>query len=133
MKYMMQPKVTRQTSNPDLSGLVVLMMDGIVSVVGLDTIDIPSRRDFQKDLVELWSVAKDPDVKAVAMSRLRKLSHEFKTYILDHAGTEMKELIPIHKDIYSVMKVDNHVHLAAAMPPRLLLNFIRDKVRHEGD
>jgi len=109
------------------------MVEGVACVLGLELPDVPSRSEFKKDLVELWKIAKSPTVKTVTMGRLRRLRTLFKTYTIEHSGSEAAELIGLHMDIYSVMKVDNHVHLAAGMTPRMLLAFIKEKFETEPD
>jgi len=111
----------------------VLMVDGVACVLGLELPEIPSRTDFQKDLRDLWKICKTPTVKTLTMGRLRRLKTLFKVFSQEQSGTEATELCRLPLDIYSVMKVDNHIHLAAAMTPRMLLGFIKEKFETEGD
>ena len=36
-------------------------------------------------------------------------------------------------DFYRIMKVDNHIHLAAAASANQFVNFVKDKLENEGD
>ncbi len=36
-------------------------------------------------------------------------------------------------DFYRTMKIDNHIHLAAAASANQFVNFVKDKLEHEGD
>jgi len=116
---------------PESLGKVMVMVDGLAEVHGLDLPPLPTRHEFKQDLISLWKVVKDPECKSAAMSRLERLSNAFQTYQMDHSEAERGEAATIAGDLYSVMKVDNHIHLAAAMTPRMLLRFIKDKLRDE--
>lgn len=133
-KYIFPAEVAPQSisaiSHP---GAAMIMVDGVAEVAGIDLPEIPSRAEFKKDLVELWKLAKTPQIKTVAMSRLDRLTACFRFYKLDYAAVEREEQAELEQDLYSVMKVDNHIHLAAAMTPRQLLRFIKDKLMSEPD
>lgn len=67
------------------------------------------------------------------MNRLHRLSVAFQSYDLEQADQERHDQAEIMGDLYSVMKVDNHIHLAAAMTPRQLLAFIKEKLELEPE
>eukprot|EP00913_Durusdinium_trenchii_P025663 g24087.t1 len=66
-------------------------------------------------------------------SRQLELSVSFQSYDLEQAEQERHDAAEIMGDLYSVMKVDNHIHLAAAMTPRMLLAFIKEKLQKEPE
>jgi AMP deaminase len=113
--------------------LSMVIVDGVAEIPGFDLPKIPSRKDFRHDLVELWKIVKSPEVKSLAMKRLEGLSTRFQCHLLEHASHEREEQVQCKGDIYSVMKVDNHIHLAAAFPPTLLLKFIKHKLQSEPE
>jgi len=111
----------------------MVMVDGVAEIEGLALPKIPNREEFRNDLVELWSIAKSPEVKSLAVGRLERLITIFTAYIQDHASYEADAQVELIEDLYSVMKVDNHIHLAAAMSPTMFLKFIRKKLVDEPE
>lgn len=57
----------------------------------------------------------------------------FVSYDLEQSSVEQEEMTQLPQDLFQVMKVDNHIHLAAAMTPHMLLKFIKDKMKTEPD
>lgn len=55
------------------------------------------------------------------------LEHIYNLYINLNSQNEFQATIKDPKDFSNVIKVDTHIHLAAAMTPKKLLNFIVDK------
>ncbi|CAK9098497.1 unnamed protein product [Durusdinium trenchii] len=115
------------------AGKVMVMVDGVAEIPGLELPAVPSRHDFKQDLIALWKIVKDPECKSTAMNRLERLSVSFQSYDLEQAEQERHDAAEIMGDLYSVMKVDNHIHLAAAMTPRMLLAFIKEKLQKEPE
>ncbi|CAE8614355.1 unnamed protein product [Polarella glacialis] len=111
----------------------MVLVDGVAEVPGLDLPEIPSRAQFKNDLTNLWAICRTPEIKTASFSRLERLSASFTSYQLDHGAFERDDQAELVGDLYSVMKVDNHIHLAAAMTPRQLLHFIKNKLRAEPD
>lgn len=111
--------------------LCMVMVDGLAEIEGLDLPKIPSREDYRTALIELWKLVKSPAVRSLSMSRLERLSNTYSSYVLDHAKHEQDGQVELIEDVYSVMKVDNHIHLAAAMSPVMFLKFIRQKLKDE--
>lgn len=134
-KYLQQadPQRARATSEDVMTGKVMVMVDGVAEVPGLELPSMPSRHEFKYDLIALWKIVKDPECKSCAMNRLHRLSVAFQSYDLEQADQERHDQAEIMGDLYSVMKVDNHIHLAAAMTPRQLLAFIKEKLELEPE
>ena len=134
-KYLHEADVARVYAGelPPLDGKVMVMVDGVAEVPGLELPSLPSRHDFKHDLIALWKIVKDPECKSCAMNRLHRLSVSFQSYDLEQADQERHDQAEIMGDLYSVMKVDNHIHLAAAMTPRMLLAFIKEKLELEPE
>eukprot|EP00931_Biecheleriopsis_adriatica_P120200 TRINITY_DN95324_c0_g1_i1.p1 TRINITY_DN95324_c0_g1~~TRINITY_DN95324_c0_g1_i1.p1 ORF type:complete len:744 (+),score=141.55 TRINITY_DN95324_c0_g1_i1:41-2233(+) len=125
-----------EPSSPQVSGTAgkaMVMVDGVAEIPRLGLPALPCRHDFKKDLTELWKIIKDPECKSTSMARLERLSLSFKHYDLENKSAERNEAAALKADIHTVMKVDNHIHLAAAMTPRMLLKFIKDKLKSEPD
>lgn len=113
------------------TALSVSIVKGVVEVAGFDLPAVPTWDEFSDDLIELWGTAKNPVVKSFSMARLSRLRNNYKAYLLDNGAQESHDVTTLRPDLYSVMKVDNHVHLAAAMTARQLLEFMRSKLRSE--
>ncbi|CAJ1423659.1 unnamed protein product [Effrenium voratum] len=124
--------LTAERTEPG-EGKVMVLVDGVAEIPGLELPALPNRQEFKEDLITLWKIVKDPACKSAAMSRLERLSLAYEAYRLEHQGAERQDSAAIQGDLYSVMKVDNHIHLAAAMTPRMLLQFIKDKLQLEPD
>eukprot|EP00930_Biecheleria_cincta_P002300 TRINITY_DN103315_c0_g1_i1.p1 TRINITY_DN103315_c0_g1~~TRINITY_DN103315_c0_g1_i1.p1 ORF type:complete len:722 (-),score=118.64 TRINITY_DN103315_c0_g1_i1:41-2164(-) len=133
-KYTMKNADVRPSADKSsTAGLTVAMVEGIAKVEGLDLPPIPSRNVFKDDLLKLWAIVKDAEVKTATMSRLKSLSNRFDAYELEHSSAEQEEMTKLPCDLFQAMKVDNHIHLAAAMTPHMLLKFIKDKLKTEPD
>lgn len=97
---------------------------------------IPTLEQFHKDLIELKAICDSVDVKEFSFRRLDMLDHKFRLHLaLNHANeagmTENQETS--NRDIYQATKVDTHVHMAAGMTAKQMLNFVLDKVRNNRD
>jgi len=130
-KYMMQHDVEELDEIPP--DLFVTIAEGVLDVPGIALPVVPSRTEFKHDLSTVWAICKDPVVNSTVVTRLEALEAHFHSYELKNIAVERIEAIDLPGDIYTTMKVDNHIHLAAAMTPRLLLSFIKNKIVTEGD
>ncbi|RHW70585.1 adenosine monophosphate deaminase [Trypanosoma brucei equiperdum] len=97
---------------------------------------VPTLEAFNSDLAELHGICSRPEVKDFAHQRLENLEHKFRLHLaLNHAneaGTT-EERTSSNRDIYQAVKVDTHIHMAAGMTGRQLLNFVVKKLVYSGD
>jgi AMP deaminase len=90
--------------------------------------------EYYKDYKQLDSWVHNAAMRQFCHKRLEILSEKFKMYRLFNHDTEKKELTKkMHRDFYNVRKVDNHIHLAAAMSVQRFLRFIEKKYVEEGE
>lgn len=96
---------------------------------------LPTIDDFHKDLNELREICASPEVKEFSHMRLENLEHKFRLHLaLNHAneaGTT-EERASSNSDIYQATKVDTHIHMAAGMTPKQILQFVLKKYRSNG-
>eukprot|EP01094_Clydonella_sp_ATCC50884_P001547 TRINITY_DN11159_c0_g1_i1.p1 TRINITY_DN11159_c0_g1~~TRINITY_DN11159_c0_g1_i1.p1 ORF type:complete len:1275 (+),score=439.06 TRINITY_DN11159_c0_g1_i1:252-4076(+) len=94
---------------------------------------IPSLQEYTRDYTRLLSIISSGPVKSVTYERLRMLDTKWEFHrLLNH---EREESGTLHdpRDFTTVVKVDNHIHLAAAMTCKHLLQYIKKKARHDAD
>lgn len=84
---------------------------------------------FSRDYERCRSIVKDnKKVNTFSAKRLTILEYMFDAHILLNSEAENESNRTDTRDFYSIAKVDNHVHLTAAVAPKDLLNFIRNKI-----
>ncbi|EPY19670.1 AMP deaminase [Strigomonas culicis] len=97
---------------------------------------LPTLDDFHKDLKELQDICRSAAVKEFAHKRLENLDHKFRLHLaLNHAneaGTT-EERQSSNRDIYQATKVDTHIHMAAGMTPKQILQFVLRKFEENAD
>ncbi|KAJ4482417.1 hypothetical protein J3R30DRAFT_3459311 [Lentinula aciculospora] len=92
--------------------------------------DIPSVREYFKDLDYVLSVISDGPTKSFAFRRLKYLSSKFTMYSLMNEFQELADMKSVpHRDFYNVRKVDTHVHHSSSMNQKHLLRFIKSKMK----
>ncbi|KAF9066473.1 hypothetical protein BDP27DRAFT_1330580 [Rhodocollybia butyracea] len=92
--------------------------------------DIPSVREYFKDLDYVLSVIADGPTKSFAFRRLKYLSSKFTMYSLMNEFQELADMKSVpHRDFYNVRKVDTHVHHSSSMNQKHLLRFIKSKMK----
>eukprot|EP00667_Euglena_gracilis_P000451 EG_transcript_451 len=96
---------------------------------------VPDVKAFLADYGKILDIVEDVDVKTLAAKRLRLLEHKF---ILHNALNALEEgddgtEKDTHRDFCKVYKVDTHVHMAAGMTARQLLEFLLEKAQNHAD
>jgi len=94
---------------------------------------VTSYSDFCKDLGDLWDFCGDGPANTFCYKRLKMLEKKFELHNLMNADIEREGLKNDPKDFFNVYKADNHLHAAAMMTGPHLLQFIKRKLREEGD
>jgi len=92
-----------------------------------------SAEEFQADYAELKRIVYSGPVKTFTYTRLHVTETKFRVHELLNRDMEVESSLLDPCDFSKVMKVDNHIHLAAAMTSKHLLTFIRAKLEKHGD
>lgn len=138
-KYLYQPK---QCETPDTkTNYLVTMVDGVFQVHKADHtfIDKPTfkapfhYKEFIEDRYKLIKLIQDGAIKTYCQKRLDILKGLFEFHQLLNFDLESTGTTNDSKDFYNIIKVDNHVHLAAAMTGRHLLEFMLKKLKDSPD
>ena len=86
------------------------------------------------DYKRLVSIIQDGATRSLSFQRLQLLSSAFKTHILSNAPVEMEaQSRLLGTDFYRLVKVDNHIHLAAAASAKQFVEFVQEKLETEPD
>ncbi|THU95467.1 AMP deaminase [Dendrothele bispora CBS 962.96] len=92
--------------------------------------EVPTVKEYFKDLDYVLGVISDGPTKSFAFRRLRYLSSKFQMYSLMNELQEMADMKRVpHRDFYNVRKVDTHVHHSSCMNQKHLLRFIKSKMK----
>jgi hypothetical protein len=84
---------------------------------------------FNVFFVSVLSTAANGPVKTLTYLRLRLLEYKYDFYMLLNDSREQRATHMDPRDFNTVIKVDTHVHLSAAMTSKHLLDFIKHKVK----
>eukprot|EP00760_Papus_ankaliazontas_P027924 PhM_4_TR3463/c1_g1_i12/m.25633/K01490/AMPD; AMP deaminase len=97
---------------------------------------IPTLDQYLEDYALMIRIIANPMVKALAQRRLMVLHHKFKLHLALNERAEAgstEDKASQNRDFYQAYKVDTHVHMAAGMTAKQLLNFIVDKAKNHPD
>uniref|UniRef100_A0A673YJX1 AMP deaminase n=1 Tax=Salmo trutta TaxID=8032 RepID=A0A673YJX1_SALTR len=94
----------------------------------------PDLETFAIDLSHVLAMIIDGPTKTYCHRRLNFLGSKFYLHEMLNEMAELKELKGVpHRDFYNVRKVDTHIHAAACMSQKHLLNFIQTTYKTEAD
>uniref|UniRef100_A0A674F5V8 AMP deaminase n=1 Tax=Salmo trutta TaxID=8032 RepID=A0A674F5V8_SALTR len=94
----------------------------------------PDLETFAIDLSHVLAMIVDGPTKTYCHRRLNFLGSKFYLHEMLNEMAELKELKGVpHRDFYNVRKVDTHIHAAACMSQKHLLNFIQTTYKTEAD
>ena len=97
---------------------------------GRPLVEVPTLRDYFKDLDTILETASDGPAKSFAYRRLQYLEGRYNLYTLLNEYEEVADTKKVpHRDFYNVRKVDTHVHHSASMNQKHLLRFIKSKMK----
>jgi AMP deaminase len=97
-------------------------------------ITVPPLSSFVADYQRLVEMASSGVMRSFSFQRLQMLSSAFKMHItLNGAAEDEAQSELLGTDFYRTMKIDNHIHLAAAASAKQFVNFVRDKLEKEGN
>lgn len=97
-------------------------------------ITVPDLTSFVADYQRLVEMASSGAMRSFSFQRLQMLTSAFKMHVTINGSAEDEAQSGLlGTDFYRTMKVDNHIHLAAAASAKQFVNFVRDKLENEGD
>lgn len=95
---------------------------------------VPTIDDFYVDHERLVEIVSDGAMRSFCFQRLQLLSSAFKMHVIANGAMESKEQSKLlGTDFYRTIKIDNHVHAAAAPSAKQFVNFVRTKLETERD
>lgn len=115
--------------------------DGVVELY-LDTDEekinnltkVPNIEEFSKDYHHLVELVNDGSMRSYCFQRLQLLSSAFKMHNTMNAAVEAREQSTLlGTDFYRTLKIDNHIHAAAAPSAKQFVNFVTDKIEREPE
>ena len=97
--------------------------------------DIHDLQTFFNDYNTIHDYVEDMHVKSLSHKRLQVLEHKFQLHMALNALLEnaTEDGMEQSRDFYQTPKVDTHIHAAAGMTARQLLEFIVEKAEHCQD
>jgi AMP deaminase len=97
-------------------------------------IQVPNVEQFYKDYRRLVEMCSEGVMRSFCFQRLQILSTSYKMHVTLNANIELQEQRDLlGTDFYRTMKVDNHIHAAAAPSAKQFVEFVRRKLQAEGD
>jgi AMP deaminase len=97
-------------------------------------ITVPLVDAFRSDYATLVELVSEGAMRSFCFQRLQMLSTGFKMHATMNANVERQEQSNLlGTDFYRTMKIDNHVHAAAAPTAKQFVEFTRRKLEKEGD
>ncbi|GAA6093961.1 AMP deaminase 3 isoform X4 [Tachysurus ichikawai] len=128
---------------PENMNYELKMRDGIVHVFESATalkenrphcLPYPDLETFAIDMSHVLAMIADGPTKTYCHRRLNFLSSKFYLHEMLNEMAELKELKGVpHRDFYNVRKVDTHIHAAACMNQKHLLNFIQSTYKTDAE
>lgn len=95
---------------------------------------VPTIDEFDNDYKRFVHMLNDGAMRSFCFQRLQLLSSAFKMHITANGAVESQEQSQLlGTDFYRTMKVDNHIHAAAAPSVKHFVNFVRDKLENDAD
>ena len=113
-------------------GVVELHHNSLQKTINL--VQVPNVELFSKDYSKLVEICSEGAMRSFCFQRLQMLSTSFKMHTTVNATIEMHEQSNLlGNDFYRTMKVDNHIHAAAAPSAKQFVQFVREKLETEAD
>mmetsp|Transcript_20056 Transcript_20056/g.43015 ORF Transcript_20056/g.43015 Transcript_20056/m.43015 type:complete len:758 (+) Transcript_20056:43-2316(+) len=127
------------TSAPRLE--YVFGADGIVEIYEAsdfrrtsNLVIVPPLCAFEADYRRLVEMSSSGAMRSFSFQRLQMLTSAFKMHVtVNGTAEDQAQSGLLGTDFYRTMKIDNHIHLAAAASAKQFVNFVRDKLENEGD
>ena len=114
-------------------------LDGMAEIYHEDhpyvnLIQVPTIDDFNRDYQKLIEICSDGATRSFCFQRLQMLGTNFKMYETINNTIEREEQSNLlGTDFYRTLKIDNHIHAAAAPSAKQFVEFVRRKLETEGN
>lgn len=89
--------------------------------------------EYLTDIQKLQKIVHTGPVRTFAHKRIRILRNYYRLHISTKTDQEQTEMQEQHIDVYKLPKVDNHIHLAAAFPPKMIIDYFKEKLATNGN
>lgn len=100
----------------------------------INLIKVPDINEFRKDYNRLVELSSEGSMRSFCFQRLQMLSTNFKMHTTLNSTIEMEEQSNLlGNDFYRTMKIDNHIHAAAAPSAKQFVQFVGNKLETEGN
>jgi AMP deaminase len=97
-------------------------------------VTVPDIDEFVEDYRRLVDICADGAMRSYCFQRLQMLDSAFKMHVTANGTVENEaQSNLLGTDFYRTMKIDNHIHLAAAASANQFVNFVGEKLEKEGD
>ena len=97
-------------------------------------IQVPNIAEFSQDYNRSVEICSEGAVRSFCFQRLQMLSTSFKMHTTLNSTIEIFEQSSLlGTDFYRTMKIDNHIHAAAAPSAKQFVDFVRRKLQTEPD
>eukprot|EP00551_Chaetoceros_affinis_P007281 CAMPEP_0203674202 /NCGR_PEP_ID=MMETSP0090-20130426/15255_1 /ASSEMBLY_ACC=CAM_ASM_001088 /TAXON_ID=426623 /ORGANISM="Chaetoceros affinis, Strain CCMP159" /LENGTH=840 /DNA_ID=CAMNT_0050540011 /DNA_START=163 /DNA_END=2682 /DNA_ORIENTATION=- len=101
---------------------------------GVGLITVPNIDEFVNDYRQMEFICADGAMRSFCFQRLQMLHSAFKMHVTANGTVENEaQSNLLGTDFYRTMKIDNHIHLAAAASAKQFVNFVGEKLESEGD
>ena len=120
------------------SELSCKIVQGVFEIFGADKVknlvQVPNIEHFVKDYKRMEKIANSGAMRSFCYQRLQMLDSAFQMHITANSSVENEaQSNLLGTDFYRTMKIDNHIHLAAAASANQFVNFVANKLKTEGD
>ena len=113
--------------------------DGVMEIFhesspGKSLCHVPGIQQFNHDYKKLVELTSEGVMRSFCFQRLQLLSTAFKMHTTMNTQMETEEQSNLlGTDFYRTMKIDNHIHAAAANSAKQFVDFVSNKLDTEGD
>ncbi|KAL9181807.1 hypothetical protein ACHAXT_012150 [Thalassiosira profunda] len=136
-----QKESSNQSTPSDAKLEYVFGSDGVVEIYDArdfrrtnNLITVPPLSSFVEDYQRLVEMASSGAMRSFSFQRLQMLTSAFKMHVtINGTAEDEAQSGLLGTDFYRTMKIDNHIHLAAAASAKQFVDFVRDKLEKEGD
>jgi AMP deaminase len=115
------------------------IVGGVAEIYGDEKMDknliqVPNINEFVKDYERMEVITNSGAMRSFCYQRLQMLDSAFQMHVTANGSVENEaQSNLLGTDFYRTMKIDNHIHLAAAASANQFVNFVADKLKNEGD
>lgn len=118
------------SSITSIDDITTKMIDGVIHIIKNDfpLVEMCNAKQFEKDLSDLWFFCSNIKVNTYCVKRLSMLQKHFDMYKFLNWKDELHG--KKKTDFYSILKVDNHIHMSGGFIAQEVLEFIKEKKKH---